>query len=1088
MSSPDAMLAIQPPKLDSYLYGLVAKASFLTERLNQVVIPTESNSDNSIIDSRLEFWCQVVAQGNEKQFQRRLAADGLDIEKLRTLLGDVEYPASQPLPPWAQTLKLVMQSAEDSPNISLSSESSENPIPFEPFYQLFIQVAQNQLLSRVQLNLFSENAQNILWKSLLERLQNIATKTLFAEFSEFRSSGNSLQDFLLIQVQGKNSQEKYHGFLQNLFQDGLRSLFDKYPVLGRLLATAIDFWVDATVELINRLQTDWKAIEELFSPQKALQQIVDLKANLSDLHNQGRSAISLTFDTGLKLVYKPKDMEMELAYNQIISWCNEHGSPLPLQTFTVMHQGKYGWVEFVNQNDCTDENAADRYYQRAGMILAVMHLLLGTDCHYENLIASGEQPVLIDLETLLTHETKVSYKLNPETPKSAFQVVQQQLEKSLIRTMLLPQRGLMPNDSIGIDLSGFGGVEEYQNLVSKVNHVNTDGMNIGYEAVNVEGNPNTPKLNGVALSPLAHLESLVSGFEQMYCFFQNQKSALLKPDSPLMGLANQTVRYVFRATHIYHSIVQNSYSPEYLDSGIKRSLGLEVLARAFVANETMLERTAILNAERQAAEDGDIPFFTPNTSESDLPLPTGEVITNVFVQPSFTAMLTQIQQLSEADLARQVSVIRGTFAARFTEEPKLPENSVAAIDSSTPHASPALFVQQAVDLANQLKQTAIIGEDGSVTWLGFGYKTTTEGFLFQPLGENLYDGNCGVAVFLAALANITGDSQWRDLANSALQPLLRRQQTNTPEELAKFARSTGIGGATGLASIAYSLVHIGKFLADSTLLTTAKKIALLITPRLITSENHFELSRGVAGTILGLLAVYKANPEEKSLLNLAINCGEYLLEQKNSIDDYNNTSNQTLLTGFSCGAAGIAYALLQLWQVTAREEFLQIAQEAIAFERNYFCREAGNWQDLRAENTQYQVNWSHGAPGIALARMGGLSILKTPEICEEINIALETTQKYGIWGVDNLAWGNFGRIETLLVAAQTLNRPELLQISRNWGMQLVEKAQEKGDYTLYSNIPICVSNPGFFHGISGIGYQLLRLAHPDLPSVLSFEF
>ncbi|MEO1378048.1 MAG: hypothetical protein AAFW70_27980, partial [Cyanobacteria bacterium J06635_10] len=25
-------------------------------------------------------------------------------------------------------------------------------------------------------------------------------------------------------------------------------------------------------------------------------------------------------------VYKPKDMEMELAYNQIISWCNEHGS------------------------------------------------------------------------------------------------------------------------------------------------------------------------------------------------------------------------------------------------------------------------------------------------------------------------------------------------------------------------------------------------------------------------------------------------------------------------------------------------------------------------------------------------------------------------------------------------------------------------------------------------------------------------------------------------------------------------------------------------------------------------------------------
>ena len=72
-----------------------------------------------------------------------------------------------------------------------------------------------------------------------------------------------------------------------------------------------------------------------------------------------------------------------------------------------------------------------------------------------------------------------------------------------------------------------------------------------------------------------------------------------------MGLANQTIRYVFRATHIYHSIVQSSYSPEFLDSGIKRSLGLEVLARAFVVNKTMLDRIGILNAERQAVENGD---------------------------------------------------------------------------------------------------------------------------------------------------------------------------------------------------------------------------------------------------------------------------------------------------------------------------------------------------------------------------------------------------------------------------------------------------------------------------------------------------
>ena len=29
--------------------------------------------------------------------------------------------------------------------------------------------------------------------------------------------------------------------------------------------------------------------------------------------------------------------------------------------------------------------------------------------------------------------------------------------------------------------------------------------------------------------------------------------------------------------------------------------------------------------------------------------------------------------------------------------------------------------------------------------------------------------------------------------------------------------------------------------------------------------------------------------------------------------------------------------------------------------------------------------------------------------------------------------------------------------------------------------------PGFFQGLSGIGYQLLRLAQPELPCVLVFE-
>src|SRR3712207_8377597 len=47
-----------------------------------------------------------------------------------------------------------------------------------------------------------------------------------------------------------------------------------------------------------------------------------------------------------------------------------------------------------------------RYYERAGMLLCLFYVLEGTDCHYENIIASGEYPVLIDTETLMHHRAR----------------------------------------------------------------------------------------------------------------------------------------------------------------------------------------------------------------------------------------------------------------------------------------------------------------------------------------------------------------------------------------------------------------------------------------------------------------------------------------------------------------------------------------------------------------------------------------------------------------------------------------------------------------------------------------------------------
>jgi lantibiotic modifying enzyme len=68
---------------------------------------------------------------------------------------------------------------------------------------------------------------------------------------------------------------------------------------------------------------------------------------------------------------------------------------------TVIARPDYGWVAYVQHRPCPDLPAARRYYQRAGAVLALLTALEASDFHYENVIASGEHPVPVDLEGLL---------------------------------------------------------------------------------------------------------------------------------------------------------------------------------------------------------------------------------------------------------------------------------------------------------------------------------------------------------------------------------------------------------------------------------------------------------------------------------------------------------------------------------------------------------------------------------------------------------------------------------------------------------------------------------------------------------------
>ena len=89
-------------------------------------------------------------------------------------------------------------------------------------------------------------------------------------------------------------------------------------------------------------------LERLFGDGgEELGNVVELKPSLSDPHRGRRSVVALTFTSGRKLVYKPKDMGTEAAYHRLLAWLNEQGAPLPFKVLKVLDRSTHGWVELM---------------------------------------------------------------------------------------------------------------------------------------------------------------------------------------------------------------------------------------------------------------------------------------------------------------------------------------------------------------------------------------------------------------------------------------------------------------------------------------------------------------------------------------------------------------------------------------------------------------------------------------------------------------------------------------------------------------------------------------------------------------------
>lgn len=106
-------------------------------------------------------------------------------------------------------------------------------------------------------------------------------------------------------------------------------------------------------------------------------------------------------------VYKPRPVDLDYYYNEIVRLLVQCGLKHPPGVLTVHNLQGYGFLSFVNSRLAPiGLEASD--FRSIGTVLAIVYALAGTDFHYENIVFSEDGVFLIDLEGLLQPQVKTT--------------------------------------------------------------------------------------------------------------------------------------------------------------------------------------------------------------------------------------------------------------------------------------------------------------------------------------------------------------------------------------------------------------------------------------------------------------------------------------------------------------------------------------------------------------------------------------------------------------------------------------------------------------------------------------------------------
>lgn len=515
---------------------------------------------------------------------------------------------------------------------------------------------------------------------------------------------------------------------------------------------------------------------------------------MGDKHNNHKAVALIIFKNNKKILYKPRNSEIDENYNRFIDFVNKKLKE-KIKTTRVLNKKKYSWHEYISPTKSNDE-----VYKNFGKLLSIAYLLKITDLHQENIIVNNNIPVPIDLESILVFRKSYLKKFNYCSDEKIFNI----LEDSLLNIGILPSPILINNK-----LHFRGGIYFDKKLFKeKLVWKNRKNINIFplKKHVIIQKYLNNQK------SFELNCKNRLTIKKWFFKFNNNLKKLIKKNEfkSLIQKIYNSEVRFIFRNTYLYFLLIKKIRFLESNKFYLKK-----ILNKVYGGNLNNI-KNKIIDAEINQLINLDIPYFKSKKNKI-------YINKNDFIKLPLKNNYKKIYQKNNLEFQERII----NYKLQIKKKVKFKKETL----------------EKKILLTLMKNQ---IFYKNSYSWINknFNHKLSDLGYT----NDNFYNGNFGILIYLAAYFKHTNDQNIIEIINSKINEIFKKKTYLNVDK-------TGI--LDGVGSYIYFLILISNLLKKNYDQRFIPNILKRINFKKIINKNSFDLIDGNSGLLVSFVRYYE---------------------------------------------------------------------------------------------------------------------------------------------------------------------------------------------------------------------------------------